>query len=348
LATKIIIRTFNPDEMPKLISKFWNIKKYKNVLTGINEDDCAVIKIGSEQLVVSTDYLNANPIALEFGIGTFKDLGRLLVAANLSDLCGSGAKPIGFLASVMFRKKEASEKNFLLLMAGIKLELSKYKIPLLGGDTKLGNSNSFCGTALGIKEKGTKLFLKNGAKPGDNIWVSGNIGSVAAAIDILQENEVRGSLINWAKNKIIVPNIPLKKSRLIAKSKAANSGTDLSDGLGSDLATLCTASNVGAIIDVANIPLENQVVEIANQKKVDAWKYAFTIGGDFQFIITANKNKDFRRCGLKKIGQIYKERKLQIAVKNEIYELSPMGHTDYNIRNFKNEVSKLIATINIR
>jgi thiamine monophosphate kinase len=141
------MKNFDPDEMPKWISAFWKKKKYKNVVAGINDDDCAVVKVGSERIVVSVDYLNANPIALELGIGSFKDLGRLLVAANVADLCGTGAKPIGFLTSIMLNKETANQIQFIQFMQGVKKELLKHGIPLIGGDTKLGNSNSFCGVA---------------------------------------------------------------------------------------------------------------------------------------------------------------------------------------------------------
>lgn len=338
---------FDPDKKPDWLSAFWGKKKYRNVLAGINDDDCAVLKVGSEQIVVSVDYLNSKPIALELGIGAFKDLGKLLVAANLSDLCGSGAKPIGFLVSVMLKKETANNEDFENLMMGIKQELLKHNVPLVGGDTKLGTSNNFCGIAIGVKEKGTKLFLKNKARPGDNIWVSGNIGSVAAAIDGLKNHSTNGTWKKWAIKRIITPDLPLKKSRLIAKSKAANGGTDLSDGLGSDLLSLCQASGVGAVIDAGKIPLARQVKEIAKEKSLEAWKYAFTIGGDFQFMVTTKPNKKLSKYGFKKIGRICKEKKLSLKINDRLYDLPTKGHRDFKIVDFSDEVTSLISNINL-
>lgn len=338
-------RPFHPDKMPSLLAAFWGLKNYQNVIAGINDDDCAVIRIGSESLVVSTDYLNANPIALEFGIATYKDLGKLLVAANLSDLCGTGAKPIAFLASIMFNKNKASKKDFLQLMLGIKTELLKYKIPLVGGDTKLGNANSFCGIAIGVKEKGSKLFLKSGAKPGDGIWVSGYIGSVAAAIDILQEKKITSPAKKWAISKIINPRVPLEKSRIAAKTKRINSGTDLSDGLGVDLSSLCNTSQVGAIIEVNYIPIEPQVKKIAIKKGIEPWKYAFTIGGDFQFIVSTKASALMRKSGFIRIGEITRKKELCIRVAEKTKRLPIKGHTDFNLKSFKAEVSTLINNI---
>jgi len=296
-------------------------------------------------LVLSTDYLNSNPIAIEFKIGTYKDLGRLLVAANLSDLCGTGAKPIGFLASIMLDKKTSKKADFIELMRGIKKELSIHSIPLIGGDTKLGNSNSFCGVALGMREVNTKLFFKNGAKPDDIIWVSGKIGSVAAAIDGLRDNLMSKEWEKWAIRKITSPIIPLEMSRQLSKTKKINAGTDLSDGLGADLFSLCKASNVGAVINALDIPISKQVREIAKQKKIEPWKYAFTIGGDFQFIVTAKVGVDLDKFGLKKIGFITKDTSLNLKVKEAFISLPQKGHRDFKIIDFKNEVSILLNTI---
>jgi len=330
--------------MPEWLSAFWDNKNYKNVLAGINEDDCAVVKIGNQTLVITVDYLNSNPIALEFGIGSFFDLGRLLVAANLSDLCGTGAKPIGFLAAIMLDKISATKSNFIELMTGIRKQLSIYQLPLIGGDTKLGKSNSFCGVAVGIKEKGTKLFLKNGAVPGDNIWLSGKIGSVAAAIDGLKTDLMSEDWKNWAKKRITSPKIPIFISRKLARTKKINSGTDLSDGLAADLYALCEASKVGAVLQANKLPVSKYVKQIARERKIEAWNYGLTIGGDFQFIVTAKKGVSLKKLGLKKIGFITKDKGLNLKLKEAFISLPRTGHSDYKIVNFKHEVSALLKT----
>src|SRR5687768_11989743 len=97
----VIGRVLDPDEMPaRLATLFTSENGGIDVLAGVGMDDCAVLRWGNELLVLSTDYLNARPIALELGVGTLWDLGRLVVAANLSDLCGSGAQPVALLIAV--------------------------------------------------------------------------------------------------------------------------------------------------------------------------------------------------------------------------------------------------------
>jgi thiamine-monophosphate kinase len=243
------------DNMPEWLSELCSPKYKKSIIAGINDDDCAIIQSGKEQIVLTTDFLNSNPIALELGIANLWDIGRILVASNLSDLYGSCAYPLGFLTSIMLSKEDATEEDFKLLMTGVKFELDRHHIPLIGGDTKLGSVNNYCGIALGKRKAGTKLILKNGAKVNDSIWVSGKLGSVAAATTGLKDHEMTAKWVKWAKKKIINPKLPVKKSLLLAKSKLGNGGTDISDGLGADLWSICRASGTGAIIYVDKIPI---------------------------------------------------------------------------------------------
>jgi thiamine-monophosphate kinase len=346
--THKIDRRFDPDEMPFWLFDNFHTGYLKNkVIAGINEDDCAILKIGKEELVVTVDYLNANPITLEMKLGSFWDLGRLLVASNLSDLCGTGALPIAFLASIMLEKAKSTEKDFKQLMSGVKFELDKYHIPLVGGDTKLGNANSLCGIAIGVKEKGTKLFLKNAAKVGHSIWVSGNLGGVSAAIDGLKLNKMGTKWNSWAKKKIISPILPYKKSRYLAKRKIVFGGTDISDGLGADLWSLCLASNIGAIVYADRIPYDKEVGVMAKQRKIDPWAYSLTIGGDFQFLFTSKSSNDskLKQMGFSKIGETIKEKKAIMVIDEKKYNMPILGHRDKNKKTFNGEIEYLLREI---
>jgi len=123
-----------PEAQFDWLAKAWIGQLPAYVLSGISDDDCAILRIGRQKLVVTTDFLNASPIALEHGLGNYEDLGYLLVGANLADLAGTGAKPIGFLAGITL-PKDSSEGQFRMLMKGVKRGLLDYGIPLVGGDT---------------------------------------------------------------------------------------------------------------------------------------------------------------------------------------------------------------------
>ena len=338
------------DEMPKWLSSLIGKKFHSNIIAGINEDDCAIIKVGKEEIVITTDYLNSNPIALELGIATYWDLGRILVAANISDLCGSCAYPKAFLASIMLDKQNIKESDYKDLMSGVKYELDKCKIPLIGGDSKLGKANSFCGIAIGSKKKNTKLLLKNGAKAGDSIWVSGKLGGTASATFGLQENNMPEDWNEWAKDKIINPSLPLKKSKKLARLKVGNGGTDISDGLGADLWNLCQASKVGALVEVDEIPLSKRTIQLAKKKNVNPWIFSLTIGGDFQFLFTANKKNDKKllKLGFIRIGEILNEEEAYLIIQGKRVIMPKLGHRDSRKKTFYEEIDNLLNDITSR
>lgn len=338
-------KLLHPDKIHNWLSKLYPAGKYKYVRKGINEDDCAILDLPQNQIVITSDYLNANPIAKEFGICTNWDLGRLLVAANLSDLCGTGAKPIAMLTSLMFNKG-TTKIEFKEFIKGVKFELDKHKIPLVGGDTKLGTSNSFCGIAIGTATQKMKLFTKSAAKPGDLIWVSGELGSVSASVMGLSQKIMSKQWNKWATKILIEPNIPISKSLKISRSRIGNGGTDISDGLGENLYNLCEASNVGATVFALKIPINLNSIALAKQLKIPVWSFGLNIGGDFQFIATGRKKheKKFRKMGLYCIGEITKAKtKILVLDQYKQIPLPRIGHTDYSIKNFSEEVDDLMS-----
>ncbi|MDO8722132.1 MAG: AIR synthase related protein [Syntrophales bacterium] len=138
-------------------------------MTAINDDDCAVMRRGSSLLVVTMDFVNSHPIVMELGIGSWDTLGRLVVAANLSDLCGTGAKPVAMLIGITMPYGSLTEQ-FKRIIHGIKQETQRHGIPVIGGDTKLGHSFAIVGVAMGSAGSSKNLFLRNGARPGDLLW----------------------------------------------------------------------------------------------------------------------------------------------------------------------------------
>ncbi|OON70291.1 hypothetical protein B0919_06050 [Hymenobacter sp. CRA2] len=307
-----------------------------------------MLQIGDSKIVITTDYLNANPISKQLGFATYWDMGRLLVAANISDLLGSGALPVGFVASIMM-EKSSSDEDFRSLMDGVKYELNNHNTPLIGGDTKLGKSNAFCGTAIGIEQLGGKLFIKNAAKPDQIIWVSGLIGNAGAAVHGLSAKVMDDNWNQWARNTLTIPSLPFHKSIALAKQALGKAGTDISDGLGENLYDLCETSSIGATIYAEKIPIDDHVVQLANQFNIPPWFYAFSIGGDFQFIVTTNEEdrEIVGHLGFHEIGITTTSKDLVISSNNNVSSLPRLGHTDFNTEGFAVEVQMMLKTLKV-
>jgi thiamine-monophosphate kinase len=335
----------DPDAMPNwLAQRAREHALLPHVNAGIDADDCAVVTIGDSVVVITTDFLNASPIAEQLGLGSLADLGRLLVLANLSDLCGTGAEPKALLVAVTL-PRESTEADFHDLMGGVLYEASRWNAPLVGGDTKLGSARALLAVAVGTAPDVDALFLKRAARAGDDLWISGPVGACAAAALglsrlILPDSD---SLKEWARHAILHPELPLQKSRAAAATHMVNGGTDLSDGLSADLVRLCQASAVGAEVDAEAIPLEDVVREIAERLGVPALALALSIGGDLQFLLTAptSAQEALLAAGFTRIGAVTSEPALTLRLSHCTVAWPSEGHRDGRRVTFAAEIDHI-------
>jgi thiamine-monophosphate kinase len=337
--------TFDPDDVPAwLARRSLGVPRPDYVIAGINDDDCAVIEFGDQVLVVTTDFLNANPIAIELGIGSLYDVGRLLVDVNISDLCGSGAEPIALLTALTL-PRDTTQDQCEELLNGIQDQSTVYHIPVIGGDTKLGASRALAATALGRAPSRGHLFLKNAARPGDAVFVSGALGDCNAAVRAFAELELDLGQKMAAKKAILQPVMPLTKSRAASSDKLGRGGIDISDGLGADLVRMCVASGVGVEVEQDSLPISNFVRDIAEQLRYDPTLFPFGCGGDCQFLLTTD-NADIQRAeaiGMHRIGTITSGDALLLRTRTgDLRPLPHAGHRDKRSMSFVEEIAKLM------
>lgn len=340
----------DPDSVPAWLSRLWPAaKRDPRIVAGVNEDDCAVMQWGDEFIVLTVDFLNSRPIAVQLGLGGLTELGRLLVAANLADLCGTGAEPRALLIGATL-ERTASEDDFRSLMMGVQAESAKWGVPVVGGDTKLGDERALVAVALGGAPARECLFLKNGGKVGDLVWCSGPLGSCNAAVLGLTNHRMPEHWQQWASASILVPNLPLAKSRALSVARLGRGGIDVSDGLGADLKRLCEASHVGAIVEADRIPVEVETRQLAAEMGVEPWALAFGCGGDFQFLATTPRDahQAVADLGFHLIGELTSGTDLRIQLSDGTSISMPSdGHRDARGTSFTEEILALVTAARI-
>jgi thiamine-monophosphate kinase len=338
-------RTLDPDTIVPWLASALPRRGWLGLLAGVAEDDCGVVQLGRTLAVLSADFLNATPIVEQLGLGGERILGRLAVAATLADLLGSGAVPRALLVGVTV-PHGYPEHLFKELMLGARSESNRWNVPILGGDTKLGHARAVLTCGLGTADSPKQLFLASQARAGDAILASGCLGTCAAATYVATRNGTKGTVPRWALRAIRVPQLPAVRSRALAKLEVAHGGIDISDGLAADLRRLGNASDVGAVLEVDNIPIDRPVVALARRENVPPWAFSLASGGDFQFIVTVPQAMCAKAeaLGFTKIGRVTRQRGFWLTDRTGkiCYRLPEVGHKDRRGQKFGDEIRRIV------
>ena len=237
-------------------------------------DDVAILPVGDTRLILTSDtmvegvhYLPTDPPA---------DIGWKLAAVNLSDLAAKGARPVGCLLNYALSGDEAWDAAFI---AGLGEALDRHAMPLLGGDTvamPLASARSYSLTAIG--EATGPVPTRNGAQPGDILYVTGPIGDAGIGLDLARADPAAsGPLVDAYRR----PRPRLAEGALLAPHTTAM--MDLSDGLLIDAQRMGQASGVAIIID--HIPL-SPALEKARGASTAVQIAAARAGDDYELLFT--------------------------------------------------------------
>jgi thiamine-monophosphate kinase len=241
-------------------------------------DDAAVLDVGGEKLVLTHDMLVEGVHFLSSDLP--EDVAWKLLAVNLSDLAAKGARPVGVLMGYGLRGDPAWDAAFV---GGLGHALGTFGVPLLGGDTVAlppGTARVLGLTALGTAH--VQVPPRAGAKPGDDLWVTGTIGDAGAGLRILTGALAGNAAALIARYRTPTPR--LKAGQELAPLVTAM--MDVSDGLLIDAARLAKASGAAALIGLEHVPLSTAYVEALGEGR-DARLAAATAGDDYELLFTA-------------------------------------------------------------
>jgi thiamine-monophosphate kinase len=251
------------------------------VALGIGDDGALLNPPPGQQLAISSDMLvegrhfwpDVDPAAL----------GHKALAVNLSDLAAMGTQPLAFTLALALPPERARNAAWLdALTDGLMGLAAEHRCALIGGDTTAGPLN-LCITVFGLVPQGQAL-RRDGARAGDELWVSGTLGDARLALQALRGSlDLPPNLLAQARRQLEwpVPRVALG----LALRGIASSGIDLSDGLAGDLRHVLRASGVGARVDAdAAAGLMQTPAPLTVQQR-----YACTLAGgdDYELLFTA-------------------------------------------------------------
>jgi thiamine-monophosphate kinase len=259
-------------ELIRLASRIFKAKR-KDVLVGAGEDDCAVVRIGNNNIVLTADNLHEKT---DFPPGMLpEEIGHMALAVNLSDLAATGAKPLYFLYTITLKDANV----FAGILEGMKALAEKYDVAVVGGDIDFGDELFISGFAIGTADR---YITQSGAKPGDKVCLTGLLGKAQLSLEQLFSGMDRSEIAY--PESLFTPEPRVAEGVEIAKH--ANAMTDISDSLAVSLNLIAEKSKVGIVIYEDALPLDHLTPFVDDKKALELFLYA---GGDYELVYTSSR-----------------------------------------------------------
>ena len=274
-----------------IIDTYFNRKNGNSVDLGVGDDSALLTPPPQQQLVICADTLVAGR---HYPLDTSPHaIGWKSVAVNLSDIAAMGAKPHSILLALSLPQ---IDHNWLKgFSQGLYDCCDQFGVSLIGGDTTQSPHLTISVTALGWVDTG-KAVPRSGAQVGDYICVSGQVGDAAFGLQHLG-HPLQQRL-----------DYPTPRCQLGQQLKGlAHSMIDVSDGLAQDLGHILAASQVGAEIELNQLPIDVALKKLPQETQ---WQYALAGGDDYELCFTISPQnyetllQQQLDINISKIGQI--------------------------------------------
>lgn len=268
------------------------------------KDDCALVEIGEEYLLLSTDIITPDTHAPK---GTSPEqIGRFFANINLSDIAGMAGVPIGFM-SAYSAPSDLDIGFFEGVETGVNKVLNKHNVEHLGGDMKEGPSTTMTGIAVGRQKK--ELTRKRGdIKPGQLLGVTNRLGRAASGYVFYRTGYKKESGISL----MMGIEARLRESALISKY-GGKFMMDLSDGIFSSVSQMKNDYGVGFKLVEDSVLPDVNVEKAAELSGASMRDLMFSYGGDYEVLFTIEnenygdflENMESNGVNVSIIGQVW-------------------------------------------
>lgn len=276
--------------------------KNKSSLVGVG-DDCAVVKHGPKQTLVTKDLL-IEGVHFDMTYMPLKHLGYKAAVVNISDVVAMNGKPTQMLVGIAVSNRfstEAIEEIF----EGIKLACDSYGVDLIGGDTVSSVTGLFISITLLGEANKADIIYRGTAEKGDLVCVSGNLGAAYAGLLVLErEKQAYKADPNlqpdldghdYILSRQLKPEARIDIIHRLKEAKVKPTAMiDISDGLASELLHICQKSSLGCAVYEDKIPVDVTTVNVAKEFQIDPSTFALNGGEDYELLFTV-KQADYNK-----------------------------------------------------
>ncbi|MBO5733145.1 MAG: thiamine-phosphate kinase [Alistipes sp.] len=282
-------------------------------------DDAAVIDLGEEAMLLTTDMLTEG---IDFDLSYFplKHLGYKAIVRGANDILAMNGRPEQAVVSLGISAK-ISVEALDELYEGMELAANELGLDIVGGDTTASMNGLVINISMVGRAKKEDIVYRSGAKEHDLICITSNLGAAYMGLHLLErEKRVLKDIENpepkFAGYEYLLERYlkPRAKSNVLEALREEGirptSMIDLSDGLASDLRQICRSSQCGARIYLERLPIARQTSELAEEMHIDPVIAALNGGEDHELLFTVplDKQEQVARLGLVDIiGHITRE-----------------------------------------
>ncbi len=269
------------------------------LLVGIG-DDAAVVEPEPNRVEVLTLDALVEGVHFDRAFTPPEAIGHRALAVNLSDLAAMGAAPRLALLSLALPPSLAID-DFDAIATGIAALAARHRLHVVGGNlTRTPGPLTLDVTAIGTAKR-RQVLVRGGARPGDELFVTGTIGAAAAGLGMLREAGVR---IGPCQQRYLYPEPRIRMGALLGRNRAASACMDLSDGLADAVHQVAELSGVGAEVDASALPIEPAARDWFAGRGADPVDAAMTGGDDYELLVAVRPRLKGRLAAAHRHGDV--------------------------------------------
>lgn len=267
-------------------------------------DDAAVVEPERNSLEVFTTDALVEGVHFDRAFTAPAAIGHRALAVSLSDLAAMGASPRSALLSLVLPPAFLLA-DFSTLIDGFMALAAAHGVALVGGNiTRSPGPLCLDVTAVGTVRR-RRVLARGGARPGDEVWVSGELGAAAAGLQSLAAGFQGEAGLAACQSAFLMPEPRVRLGMLLGRNRAARSCIDLSDGLADGLHQLSRASGSGIEIDSGDVPVAAAASAWFRGRGLDPFMAAVTGGDDYELLFTVRPRHRSRFATVRKqIGSL--------------------------------------------
>jgi len=271
---------------------------------GIGDDAAAVEPERNRLEVLSVDAL-VEGVHFDRAFTPPDAIGHRALAVNLSDLAAMGAAPRLCLLSLAL-PPAFRVADFDAMIGGLAALAARHRMHVAGGNLTQSPGPLVVDVTVAGTAKRRQILTRSGARPGDELYVTGAIGAAAAGLQMLRDgaSQPLDAASNSCVARYLYPEPRVRMGMLVARNRAAAAAMDLSDGLADAVQQLAAASRVGARLDMKSLPIEPAAADWFSSRGEDPVSAAVAGGDDYELLLAVRPRSSRRLAEPRRHGGV--------------------------------------------